>query len=54
MRICSLHFTDTSYERDLRNELLGLPIRKRLLPDAVPTQFVVDNLLKDGDSSITR
>jgi len=36
-KICSRHFTPESYERDLRNELLGIPVRKKLKHDAVPT-----------------
>ena len=34
--ICSNHFSSAQYERDMRNELLGLPIRKILKKDAVP------------------
>ncbi|XP_060536159.1 THAP domain-containing protein 1-like [Cylas formicarius] len=37
-RICSEHFLDVDFKRDLRNELLGLPIKKRLKQDAVPSQ----------------
>jgi len=36
-RVCSKHFTEDSYERDLQAELLGVVRRKRLRPDAVPT-----------------
>ncbi len=35
--VCSNHFLPTDYERDLRNELLGLPVKKRLRKDAFPT-----------------
>lgn len=37
-RVCSLHFDDSSYERNLRFELLGYTARNRRLlkPDAVP------------------
>lgn len=35
-RICSRHFTDKSYERDVQHELLGLPARSRLKKGAVP------------------
>jgi len=35
--VCSLHFQPSDYERDLPNELLGLPVRKRLKKSAVPT-----------------
>ena len=36
-RICSKHFKDDDYERDLQHELLNLPPRKRLKADAVPS-----------------
>lgn len=35
--VCSNHFEVTEFERDLQNELLGLPLRKRLKPGAIPT-----------------
>lgn len=35
-RICSAHFSPKCYRRDLQHELLGLPLRKKLKPDAVP------------------
>ena len=38
-RMCSAHFSTDDYERDLRNELLGLPPRKKLKLDAIPTLF---------------
>ena len=28
-KICQTHFTEDSFERDLQNELLGLPTRKQ-------------------------
>lgn len=36
-KICSRHFEAGCFIRDLRNELLGLPIRRMLREDAVPT-----------------
>ena len=36
--VCSNHFLPSDYERDLRNELLGIPQRKKLKQDAVPSQ----------------
>ena len=36
-RICSQHFNENDYERDLQHELLNLPQRKRLKANAVPT-----------------
>jgi len=38
-RICSNHFQHSDYERDMEHELLGLPLRKKLKPDAVPCIF---------------
>lgn len=35
-RVCSRHFTDASYERDVQHELLGLPTRCRLKKGALP------------------
>ncbi|KAJ8971271.1 hypothetical protein NQ317_001173 [Molorchus minor] len=34
--ICSIHFTQNDYERDIQNELLGLPLRRVLKKTAVP------------------
>ncbi|XP_046984043.1 uncharacterized protein LOC124554052 isoform X1 [Schistocerca americana] len=36
-RVCSLHFRPEDYEQDLRNELLRLPSRKKLVPTAIPS-----------------
>jgi len=35
-RICSGHFEEKDYVRDLRNELLGLPVRRLLAAGAIP------------------
>ena len=46
--IFSNHFDETAYERDLRNELLGLPLRRRLKADALPTLCLSeDNINKE-------
>lgn len=37
-RICSEHFLENNYERDLKSELLGLPPRRKLKESSVPTQ----------------
>lgn len=37
MGICSLHFTDSSYKRDLQAELLGTVPKYELKENAVPT-----------------
>lgn len=37
--VCSKHFDKSAFKRDLQAELLGLPEKKRLNPDAVPTIF---------------
>jgi hypothetical protein len=36
--VCSNHFVDEDYDRDLRNELLGLPQKRKLKKEAVPSQ----------------
>lgn len=38
-RVCSEHFTREDYVRDLENELLGLPLRRKLKPEAIPSVF---------------
>lgn len=35
-RVCSEHFDDSDYLRDLKSELLNLPAKRVLKPDAVP------------------
>ncbi|KAF4519759.1 hypothetical protein B566_EDAN010353 [Ephemera danica] len=53
-RVCSLHFSAPSYERDVEHELLGLPPRSRLRRGAVPDLFVpieVPSLIKKFNSS---
>jgi hypothetical protein len=61
-RVCSDHFTASEFERDLKNEMLGLPVKKLLKHDAVPQklqakkqeehrkQLVEDILAQDPDS----
>lgn len=39
-RVCSVHFRTEDYDRDLENELLGLPQRKILRTDAVPSLLI--------------
>ena len=38
VRICSLHFLPCDFERDLKHELLNLPLRLRLKKTAIPSQ----------------
>ena len=38
-RLCSKHFTEDCYERDLKSELLGIKKQVKLKKDAVPTLF---------------
>lgn len=35
-RVCSEHFSEKCYQRDLQHELMGLPLRRKLKPGAVP------------------
>lgn len=39
-RVCSRHFSDFSYERDVQHEILGLPTRCRLKKGAIPDRNV--------------
>lgn len=39
-RVCSRHFDDCSYERDVQHELLGLPTRCRLRKGALPCRNI--------------
>ncbi|CAH1179844.1 unnamed protein product [Phaedon cochleariae] len=50
-RICSAHFCDQDYERDLQHELLGLPLRKRLKKTAIPTQNLPGIEILNSDST---
>lgn len=38
--ICSVHFTNDSYKRNLQAELLNIPMKRRLKPTAVPTLYL--------------
>lgn len=60
-RICSLHFTNDSYEKDMEHLVLGLPVRSRLRRGAVPTigvpvnvQPVSKMLVEDAKRSILK
>ena len=37
VKLCSSHFEDSCFQRDLQNELLGLPVHRILRDEAVPT-----------------
>ncbi|XP_047118879.1 cytochrome c oxidase assembly protein COX18, mitochondrial isoform X1 [Schistocerca piceifrons] len=54
-RVCSAHFRPEYYERDLRNELLGLPSRKKLLPTAIPCINIPnwhgEEIVESGDAN---
>lgn len=53
-RVCSQHFSSSCYQRDLQHELLGLPLRKKLKPDAVPNRNLpqTKKALKKNDNAI--
>ncbi|XP_043490746.1 protein kinase C-binding protein 1-like isoform X2 [Polistes fuscatus] len=60
-RICSLHFTQDSYEKDVEHQMLGLPARSRLRRGAVPTisvpvnvQPVTKMLVEDAKRSLLK
>ncbi|XP_050514652.1 uncharacterized protein LOC126889942 isoform X1 [Diabrotica virgifera virgifera] len=48
-RICSRHFDDESYERDVQHEILGLPSRCRLKKGAVPVKNLPTDFLKEEE-----
>ena len=41
-RVCETHFSEESFIRDLRGELLGLPIQRKLSSSAIPTLNLPD------------
>lgn len=60
-RICSLHFTNESYEKDMEHLVLGLPARSRLRRGAVPTigvpvsvQPITKMLVEDAKRSLLK
>ena len=52
--ICSRHFSSDCYQRDLKSELLGLPLHHNLKPDAIPTIFPFGCGIKRGQTSENR
>ena len=46
--VCTVHFKEEDYERDLKNELLNKPLRKILKPGVFPTLklSIGNNILK--------
>lgn len=46
-RVCSRHFHDDDYERDVQHEILGLPTRFRLRKGAVPEKNLPAHLLRE-------
>ncbi|XP_018567357.1 uncharacterized protein LOC108907960 isoform X3 [Anoplophora glabripennis] len=48
-RICSRHFSEDSYERDVQHEILGLPTRCRLKKGAVPEKNLPTDFLKEEE-----
>ena len=44
-RICSKHFRPEDFIRDLRNEMLGLPLRNLLKPGSCP---ILPNAVQDN------
>lgn len=46
-RVCSRHFHDDDYERDVQHEILGLPTRFRLRKGAVPERNLPAHVLRE-------
>nr|XP_022914490.1 tigger transposable element-derived protein 4-like isoform X1 [Onthophagus taurus]XP_022914491.1 tigger transposable element-derived protein 4-like isoform X1 [Onthophagus taurus]XP_022914492.1 tigger transposable element-derived protein 4-like isoform X1 [Onthophagus taurus]XP_022914494.1 tigger transposable element-derived protein 4-like isoform X2 [Onthophagus taurus]XP_022914495.1 tigger transposable element-derived protein 4-like isoform X2 [Onthophagus taurus] len=53
-QICSDHFCEDDYERDLRNELLGIPPRKVLKKTAVPSLRLENTNQAEVEYAITK
>lgn len=52
-RVCSWHFRDDDYERDVQHEILGLPTRFRLKKGAIPERNLPAQFIeKPFDSAI--
>lgn len=49
-RVCSDHFSPSCYQRDLQHELLGLPLRKKLKPDAIPNKNLAHEINTERNS----
>ena len=49
--ICKIYFKNSCYERDMRNELLGLEPRRLLKPGSVPTLHLPTTHTYPSDSS---
>ncbi|XP_063241746.1 uncharacterized protein LOC134541925 isoform X2 [Bacillus rossius redtenbacheri] len=47
-KVCSVHFKDDDFERDLQNELLGLAQKKVLKKDAVPSLHMTNSSDHEG------
>ena len=47
-KICSNHFKPECYERDLKNELLNLPLRRNLKLGSVPTENLLPECFLDS------
>ncbi|XP_065206127.1 zinc finger protein 62 homolog [Planococcus citri] len=47
--ICSEHFTQNDFHRDLKAELMNLPPKRNLVSDAIPTQNLTTNPRIDED-----
>lgn len=52
--ICSQHFNENAYKRDLRSELLGILKKKELTEDAIPTEYLGKEDRKNCQSAAER
>ncbi|CAG9764505.1 unnamed protein product [Ceutorhynchus assimilis] len=53
-RICSEHFLKEDFKRDLRNELLGLPLKKELKEDVVPSRKILKMEPEKSQSAVNQ
>ena len=49
-RVCSNHFKEEDFFRDLKHELLNLPLRKLLKKDTIPTQNLLPGMVIQSGS----
>ena len=53
-RVCSRHFTERNYEKDVQNELLGFPARCRLKRGAVPDANLPADIAREEEEARAR
>ena len=52
--VCSEHFVESDFKRDLRAELMGTPLRRTLVEEAVPSVFSFKKVSRRKPPSASR